>query len=312
MKTKFLTGVYLLTIGHPLIAGTVVLTSLPDDEKPLEPLVSLDGQPLGSDVSIRLGAFPNMSNDSILDAATGGFEAILSPFVPFGEPKLIGEGADGTDGHFEISVTQTIIDSPIAGAEITLLIDRNEGAEFLVARFEEKVFQADTDTGLEQLISLHLADAKIIVGNHYNGPRFVTSPAPNRGSYGSWIAGFSSIADPAKPLPNADADGDGYSNFFEYVTAGNPGSSGDPARCQIYVDDSGDFWVRFSRSLGIGPVVHHIETSSNLADPWQILRGSPQPDPEPPLAESLDWMRMRVPTPLSTEAYFRLQSMETP
>ena len=313
MNSIFLTALCAFAACHPLIAGTVVLTSLPDDEHPLGPLTSLAGLPLGAGVTVRMGATPGMSDDALLDAAaTGGFAAVGSSFLPFGEPRTIGEGAAGAAGAFEVALKQATAGSPLVGEEVTLLIETNGGQEFLVARFKGQLFEADSDTGLEPLLSLHLADARIIVGNRYAGPRFATSPAPERGSYALWMAGFSNISDPAMKLPEADADGDGRSNFLEYVTAGNPDSGDDAVPCRIDRDESGDFWVRFSRSVGIGGVTHGIQTSADLATPWQWLPGSPEPDPEPPVAGSLNWMRIRVPTPLPAEAFFRLKSAETP
>jgi hypothetical protein len=313
MKSNFLTALCSLATCHPLVAGTVVLTSLPDDEHPLGPVTSLNGLPLGAGVTIRVGAFPGMSDDALLDAAaTGGFAALSSSFIPFGAPRTIGEGAAGAAGAFEVALKQATAGSPLVGEEVTLLVEKNGGQEFLVARFKGHHFEADSDTGLEPLLSLHLADAKIIVGNQYAGPRFATSPAPERGSYASWIAGFSNITDPQDRLADADADGDGRSNFLEYATAGNPDSGDDAVPCRIDRDESGDFWVRFSRSVGIGGITHGIETSTDLATPWQWLPGSPELDPNPPVVGSLDWMRIRVPAPLPAKAFFRLNSAEAP
>jgi hypothetical protein len=313
MKSIILTVLCTFAACHPLVAGTVVLTSLPDDDHPLGPLTSLAGLPLGAGTTIRVGAFPGMSDDALLDAAaTGGFAAVSLSFLPFGDPRTIGEGAAGAAGAFEVALKQATAGSPLVGEEVALLVEKNGGQEFLVARFIGQLFEADSDTGLEPLLSLHLADARIIVGNRYAGPHFATSPAPERGSYTSWIAGFSNISDPAMKLPEADADGDGRSNFLEYVTAGNPDSGADAVPCRIDRDPSGDFWIRFSRSVGIGNATHGIETSADLATPWQWLPGVPEPDPEPPVASSLDWMRIRVPAPLPAKAFFRLQSTETP
>lgn len=313
MNPIFLTGLCAFAACHRLVAGTVVLTSLPDDEHPLGPLTSLAGLPLGAGVTIRVGATPGMSDDALLDAAAaGGFAAVESSFLPFGNPCTIGEGAAGAVGVFEVALKQATAGSPLVGQEVTLLVEKDGGQEFLVARFQGQLFEADSDTGLEPLLSLHLADATIIVGNRYAGPRFATSPAPERGSYASWIAGFSNITDPLERLADADADGDGRSNFLEYVTAGNPDSGDDAVPCRIDRGPSGDFWIRFSRSVGIGGASHGIETSADLATPWQWLPGVPEPDPEPPVAGNLDWMRIRVPAPLPAKAFFRLQSTATP
>lgn len=313
MNFIFLTALCAFAACHPLIAGTVVLTSLPDDEHPLGPLTSLAGLPLGAGATVRVGATPGVGDDELLDAAaTGGFAAVESSFLSFGDPRTIGEGAAGAEGAFEVALKQATAGSPLVGEEVTLLIDRNGGQEFLVARFKGRLFEVDSDTGLDPLLSLHLADAKIIVGNRYAGPRFATSPAPQRGSFASWIAGFSNITDPSMKLPEADADGDGRSNFLEYLTAGNPDSGDDTVPCRIDRDAGGDLWIRFSRSVGIGSATHGIETSADLATPWESLPGVLETDPDPPVAGSLDWMRVRVPAPVPAKAFFRLQTTETP
>jgi hypothetical protein len=293
----------------------VVITSLPDDSHPLVPLTSLGAAPLGSGVEVRVGAFPGMSDDAILDAASaGGFSQIASAFQSFGSAQGIGDGVDGLAGNFEISVQQATPDpeSPVVGEEVSLLITKDGGQEFLVARFKGRLFEVDPDTGLENLLSLHLADAKVIVGNRYGVGSISTSPAPTVGSFGTWIAGFPSLDDLAKRLPDADPDGDGRSNFLEYATGGNPGSPTDSLPCQIDPDGEGDFWIRFSRATGIGSVSHQIEASGDLVTPWLPLDGVIVPDPEPPAAIGMNWMKIRVPQPTGPAGFFRLNAKPAP
>lgn len=295
----------LFLVAGPLLAGTVVITSLPDETRPLDPLTTLAGVPLAPGASIRVGGFPGQSDDEILDtAAAGGLAAVTAVFVPFGNAHTVGEGAAGEPGRFEIAAKQSLPDSPLAGEEVSLLIEH--GGQFLVARFKGRAFEADPDTGLEPLLSLHLADAAVVVGNRYGARRIAASSAPENGSFESWIATFPAITDPDLREPGADADGDGRSNYFEYATGGNPSSSGDPPPCQVVADGAGGLWVRFSRAAGIGAVRHVVETSADLVTPWQELTGIAEPDPDPPVAGSLDWMRLRVPQPADEKGFFRL------
>jgi hypothetical protein len=290
----------------PLLAGTVVVTTLPDETHPLAPLTSLAGVPLATGTSVKIGAFPGLDDDEILDAsASGGLTAVSAAFVAFGDACSIGEGVAGAPGSFEIAVKEPLSGAPWVGEEVSLLIEANDG-QFLVARFKGQTFQADPDTGLESLLSLHLADAAVVVGNRYGANRMAASTAPAYGSFESWIGSFPAITGPELRLAGADADGDGRSNFLEYATGGNPASSGDPAPCQVVADEGGDLWVRFSRAAGIGNVRHVVETSPDLVTTWQGLTATPEPDPHPPVTGSLDWMRVRVPQPLTGKGFFRL------
>jgi hypothetical protein len=297
-----------------LLGGTVVITSIPDEQHHLAPLTSLGGIPLAAGVELRVGAFPGMTDDQVLNAATGGLSQLTTSFLPFGASFAIGDGVDGTAGSFEIAAKQNS-GTPQAlwvGEEISLIIQMQESGEFLVARFDGKVFEADSDTGLDPMVSLHLADAKIIVGNRYSQTNVATSSTPTVGAFDSWILTFPSITDPEKRLPGADADGDGRSNFLEYVTAGDPASSSDQATCQIQHDGEGGFWVRFSRTPGLGSVRYTVESTSDFTTEWHALAGTVEPDPNPTVPGSLNWMRIRVPAPIGSNGFFRLNATSTP
>jgi hypothetical protein len=306
---------YLSAAMSPIMAGTVVITSLPDESRPFVPLTSLGGVALGSGVVVKVGAFPGLSDDAILDvAAAGGFPQLAAAFQSFGGVQGIGDGVDGQAGNFEISVRQASPDpaSPCVGEEVSLFITKDGGQEFLVARFKGKLFQVDPDTGLEPLLSLHLADAKVVVGNRYGAGSIATSPAPEAGSFSTWIGGFTNITAPDQRLPDADPDGDGRSNFLEYATGGDPGSSADSKPCQILSDGEGDFWIRFSRATGIGGISHQIETSGDLVSPWLPLDGNLVPDPGPPASAGISWMKIRVPQPAGSVGFFRLGVTSAP
>ncbi len=300
----------LLAIASHAFAGTVILTSLPDAAHPIDPIASLDGSPLSSSAEIQIGSFPGMTDDQILDAATGGFSQITAAFRPFGSPRSIGNGVNGEAGKVEISERQSL---PAAandwiGQEISVLIRKNGGDEFLVARFKGILFEADSETALESLVSLHLADAKVIVGTRYGAKNFATSPAPKAGSYASWIGNFPQLETTAKRLADADPDGDGRSNFLEYATGGNPESANESSPCQIHSEpDTGELWVRFSRVPGIGnsPIV---EFSPDLVLPWQTLESTPESDPTAPAIEGLERLRIRVGVSTGPKNFFRLKA----
>lgn len=291
----------------PLLAGTVVITSVPDEVHVIEPLTSLAGVPLEVGTQVRVGAFPGLDDDQLLDtAAQGGLAQVSAALVPFGSPCSIGQGVEGAAGGFEIAVKDSGAASAWAGETVSLLI-QTPGGEFLVARFDGKLFEVESETGLEPLLSLHLADARIIVGSRIGGAKLATSTAPPVGSFGNWLAGFPAITDPALKLPAADADSDGRSNFLEYATGGDPSSSGDPAPCSLQPAAEGGFWIRFSPVPGLGAIRYALESSQDMSAPWLEAEGDIEPDPEDPSS-----MRLRLPVPLSASGFFRLNVERTP
>ncbi len=305
----FLSTAILLATAAPLAAGTVVVTSVPDETRPLQPLGSLDGTPLSGEAEIRIGAFPGMDADALLDsAATGGLAAISAAFVPFGEPRRIGEGTADEEGSFEISVRQEIPDpgSPLVGETISLLI--RQGEEILVARFPGENFEADPDTALEPVKSLHLSDARLVLGNRLGTDKLAAGPVSAQGSYDLWIGGFPAISDPALQLPGADADGDGRSNFLEYATGGDPASPLDPPPCQL-VREGAYMWVKFRREPGLGTVGLSVESSASLAADWAEFSGTLEPDPGSSGGDDPGWFRMQV-IPGTGPAFFRLSTGE--
>ena len=66
VSSLFLVGVASL----PLMAGTVVITSVADPEHELEPLISFGGLPLAEGTQVLVGAFPGLSDEQVLDLAS--------------------------------------------------------------------------------------------------------------------------------------------------------------------------------------------------------------------------------------------------
>jgi hypothetical protein len=298
--------IFLAAVG-PLQAGTVVVTSLPGEDTSARPIRSLTGLPLGTEATIQLGAFPGMSDDQVLDLATTGLPALISACIPFGAAHVMGSGAGGQQGAFEIAVQQEAPEeaSALVGEEISVVV-RN-GDEFLVLRFKDKTFAADTETGLGDTAILSLADAKIIVGNPLGAQDLATAVTPAVGSYDAWINGFAGITDEALRLPGADADYDGISNFMEYATGGDPSLPTDGGLCRIFSDESGDPWLRFRRQPGLGGVDLDLESSPDL-NVWSGFEPPLEWDPSPPDAKS--WLRTRLPDERPAAWFFRLDLPE--
>lgn len=291
----------------------MVITSLPDEEHPLDPLTAVDGIPLAAGSLVQVGVFPGLTDDEVLDAAaSGGLTGVLGSWVGFAGAQAIGDGVDGAAGGFEIALRQALpTASPLVGEEVSLVAQNAGGQEFFVARFKGVRFAADPDTGLEQVLSLHLADARAITGTRYGRTRLATSTAPARGSFETWMDGFPGITDPHLKHPDADADGDGRSNYLEYVTGSSPVSATEPQPCQL-ISDGGGFWIRFSRAAGLGNAQPMVEMSGDLISAWEKLDGVLETDPNPPSAGSLEWMRIRLPQdpggqPLPRQ-FFRLRT----
>ena len=224
-----------LATSQPLIAETVILTTVPDDERHLEPITSLGGIPLDAGAQVRIGAFPGMDDAALLDSAAA--DGAAAAFVPFATAAAVGQGVGGVAGGFEVSF-RDVDANGLAGEVISLMVETGDG-EFLITRFPGETFSATSETGLEPLRTLHLADATLVVGSRIGEAMLSTSPPPATGSYASWIAGFPTITDPALRAPNADADGDGRSNFLEYATGGDPTNPGDAPACEIVPDGVG-------------------------------------------------------------------------
>ncbi|RYD21422.1 MAG: hypothetical protein EOP88_11465 [Verrucomicrobiaceae bacterium] len=284
----------------PLAAGTVVVTSVPDETHSLPPLTSLDGIPLAQGTTVRVGAFPSLNDDQLLDLASQGLGQVAAAFAPFGDSCTIGQGVNGATGGFEIAVKDSTPAAAWTGQTVSLLI-QTAGGEFLVARFLGKTFEAESETGLEPLLCLHLADVKLIVGEQHGENSLATSTAPSVGSFETWMAGHGSITDPLLKSPDADADSDGRSNFLEYATGGDPASPDDPAACAITPDPEGGFWVRFNRVTGLGTVRYDLQASANMTGSWSTAEGTLQPDPE-----NADTLRLRLVPPLQPALFFRL------
>lgn len=289
-----------LALTAPLAAETVVITSVADEQHPIAPLTTLAGVALGEDTQIRIGAFPGLSDDALLDLASqGGLALVSATMVPFGDACMIGQGVDGAAGGFEISVRHPD-PGACTGQTISLLIQSPPG-EFIVARFSGRAFEAPTDTGLEPLDSLHLSDAKIIVGSRFGSGKLAASTAPAVGSFESWLAGFPSITDPLLKLPGADADADGWSNLLEYATGGNPAVAGGTPPCSILTDGEGGMWLRFKHVAGLGTIRYELQTSDALSTPWAASTLPVEAEPESP-----GFMRAHLASPLSANGFFRL------
>lgn len=281
-------------------AETVIITTVPDETRPMAPLKSLGGIPLDETAQIRVGAFPGMSDDQLLDlAASGGLTQVSNAFSPFGVAASVGQGVDGEAGGFEISIRNT--DAASLDGEVISLLLQTQNGEFLIARFNGRFFQAQTETGLEPFHSLHLADADLVTGSRVGSFNFFTSPTPTVGSYTTWLSGFPNITSPALKLPESDADGDGSSNFLEYATGGDPSSAGDPPACEILPDGNGGMWVRFRRVPGLGSARYAPQFSLDLQNPWLDAGQDVEPDPL-----NSEILLLQLAPPLEPARFFRL------
>lgn len=302
-----------LVLPATAMAGTVMVTNFPDEAHPLPPLTSLGHLPLGVESQVLLGAFPGMDDGDLLDKAKDGYEALLAEFVRFGAVRAMREGSRREDGRFEIAERQVIPEtgSVLEGEEIFLLIHREDQDEFIVARFPGQTFQADTETGLEQELSLHLADAKVIVGHRAGSTLLATSPAPAVGSFSTWIGGFPGITDEGSRLPDADPDQDGQTNFLEYATGGDPSVPSQQGHCQL-IEEYGSRWILFPRLVGLGTLDYQIESSPSLKSSWEKYSlDELEWDSSPFDAEAPVLMRLRVQESHLSSQFFRLRVEDT-
>ena len=308
MKTHLL--IWSLLLSPILSAHTVVISSLQDSTRPLDALSSSNTLPLSTGSEVRVGAFPGLTSDGLIDAAaSGGLAQIQSSFVQFGQTQNIGTGANATPGVFEILVRETTTDQTALWKQevISVLITSSGSNEFIVARFPGETFEVDSTTALETITSLHLADAQLILGQNPGPFSFTTSPAPGRPSFITWINQYPTITDPNMQTLNADPDGDGRSNFLEYATGGDPSVMSSFAPAQIVVDASQQAWFRVSVVAGLGLNRFQVESTTGALDIWSPVSMPYSIDPSPPFADSsLIWIRYPVTANQATGEFFRL------
>lgn len=309
MKTVF--TIWAGFFAHLLSAHTIVISSLPDPDRPLKPLSFSNGLPLGVGTEIRIGAFPNCTSDELIDAAAeGGLSQILEAFVQFGETATIGTGTDATPGSFEIVARETTSDPASAWNEqaISIILNSASTGEFLVAKYPTSLFVIDSPTGIETLTSLHFSDSQLILGQDLGPFSFTSSRPPGRPSFGTWIEQYTTITDPDLRTLNADPDGDGRSNFLEYVTGGNPTQMNDFSPAQIVLDLENQAWFRVSILAGIGLNRFQVESATSMNGSWLPIDASFSIDPSPPSPdESLIWMRYPVAADQPVSEFFRLK-----
>ncbi len=311
MKTlSFLSTVFLCQL---LTAHTVVISSLPDNNRPMESLNSANGTALPLESEVRVGAFPGLTSANLIDAAAaGGLTQIEAHFVQFGETLTIGTGAEASAGVFEIVVRETTTDSAVSwnGEVISLLITSPDSSEFLVAQFPNEQFSIDSPTGLESLLSLHLGDASLVLGQNLGEFSFNTSRASERPSFTTWINQYASITDSTLRALNADPDNDGRSNFLEYATGGNPASANDLSPTSIVVDSEGLAWFRVSVSAGIGLNQFQLQSATEIDGPWTPSQSSVSADPSPPVTNTaLNWLRFPILADQPVAEFFRLRAV---
>lgn len=309
MKIYFF--VWSILLCRLVSAHMVVVSSLPDTNRPLEPLSLSSGIPLGVGTEIRIGAFPGLTSSKLVDtAAVGGLTQILAAFSQFGETVNIGDGAEASPGSFEVFVREAATDPASSWNQqtISILISSPGTGEFLVAQFPNDVFEVDSPTGLETLTSLHFADARLILGQNLGAFSLTSSQAPGRPSFTIWINQFTAITDPNLRLLNADPDGDGRSNFMEYATGGNPTLPNDIPPAQIVVDSGSQAWFRVSVSVGIGLNQFQVESTTGMNGPWLPTQSAFSLDPSPPLiGDSIRWIRYPVSADQPSGEFFRLK-----
>jgi mono/diheme cytochrome c family protein len=95
---------------------------------------------------------------------------------------------------------------------------------------------------------------------------WISTELTNRQSFAQWQLAIFGSTNTANALANADPDGDGANNYYEYVTHTSP-TNAIPAPWTIAIDKAaGTVSVNFQRIANLGFIV---ETSTNFAN-WSV------------------------------------------
>ncbi len=98
---------------------------------------------------------------------------------------------------------------------------------------------------------------------------WITNDLPRRQSFGDWQQAHFEPARAAEAAPEADTDGDGASNYLEYLTGTDPQNGGDAWRISIHAAHGGT-------QIGLPQIANRgfeVQWTTNLADrhSWQPL-----------------------------------------
>ena len=101
---------------------------------------------------------------------------------------------------------------------------------------------------------------------------WITTELPGHLTYQQWIALYPSLSGPSAD-PNADPDGDGANNFFEYLTGTDPTSAASKWNLSI-TTGGGQVSVSYPQVPNVGVV---IDTSTDLMNwtPWDVTGNQP-------------------------------------
>lgn len=149
------------------------------------------------------------------------------------------------------------------------------------------VLNAQVELGADGVISLTwlgtsmtdglvgLAGGTVAPSPFYNTDLSAYGPTPI--GYNAWLASRFTAAELNNPSisgPNADPDGDGWENFWEFVLGSDPRAIGAPAGAPAMGQSGGYATLTFRRDAQLGEVTYAVEASSDLGASWTEIARS--------------------------------------
>lgn len=308
MKPSFL-SLLLCAAVLPAHASNVVVSNLGSAGGGSTVLASSSGTPLQPGSLVCLGTFPGLAAAAIRELAEQGPAQLGTALVSFGASSSIGTGAQGTPGTIEFTANQA---TPAGEEELYAVVLNGSTAgastESLVLKLGNTV-PIDDASGLPGYLAVHLRHAEVVFGSATDSGFATAAAAGEPTGYDAWItATLGAGASPDDLLPDADADGDGLSNFTEYAFGSEANSGASLAQVEI-IEVEGQLHARYLRRAGDPSLLTICEIASSLGgDDWQELLTPVTVVPESVAPEGYERVQQALPEDQGGKLFARLRA----
>jgi pectate lyase len=153
-----------------------------------------------------------------------------------------------------------------AGTNVSLSVAATGAAPLAYQWFKDDAALDNQNDATLNLASVQAAQAgsyRVIVSNPYGDTASESATLTIGQNFASWIAAQGLTGPDA--APDADYDGDGLSNAFEFATGTSP-IAVDASAPLTFTSSGDDLVFRFTHPLGLLGVTYHVETSTDLVN----------------------------------------------